>query len=277
MRMSPSLRPHLDASAFGGAWLRVPHGFRLFKLLLHYDWAWWRSLGLLDGPFSANRCGKDTAFCPLCTCDQSLPLAGRCERRPQCCLCPAASCLASHQHRMTDIVLPDTVTTMSTDHDAHVTCDDGNQTGFRCRGFLQTVYTSDGSSHTAVSAWESFAAGGTSPPHQRFTNSSGADSAWLLQYMHAQLIEAHRAQLQGAGLLAQALAAPPTEAILLLWDPKTEGSIFMRSTSEMTQITLRFKSFPCSVLFMMYVLVLRLWGRHPRYVSGQGPLWLRHE
>eukprot|EP01047_Picozoa_sp_COSAG01_P072494 COSAG01_NODE_11542_length_1908_cov_2.459923_3_plen_47_part_01 len=37
MRMSPSLRPHLDASAFGGAWLRVPHGFRLFKLLLHYD------------------------------------------------------------------------------------------------------------------------------------------------------------------------------------------------------------------------------------------------
>ena len=79
MRASPSLQPHLDASAFGGAWLRVPHGFRLFKLLLHYDWAWWRSLGLLDGPFSANRCGKDDAFCPLCTCDQSLPLAGRCK------------------------------------------------------------------------------------------------------------------------------------------------------------------------------------------------------
>lgn len=110
-----------------------------------------------------------------------------------------------------------------TDHDAHVTCDDGNQTGLRCRGFLQTVYTSDGSSHTAVSAWESFAAGGTSPPHQRFTNGSGADSAWLLQYMHAQLVEAHRPKLQAAGLLAQALAAPPTEAILLLWDPKTEG------------------------------------------------------
>ena len=97
MHASPTLRPHLQQSPFGGAFLRVPHGWRLFKLLLHYDWAWWRTLGLLDGEFSSGTCSSSHASCPLCTCDQVLPLQGRY-------------------------------------HDAHVICDDGNETGTNCRG-----------------------------------------------------------------------------------------------------------------------------------------------
>lgn len=190
---SPSLQPHLERSQFGGAFLRVPHGFRLFKLLLHYDWAWWRSLGLLDGSFTSGEC--DSGGCPLCTCDQILPLQGRY-------------------------------------HDAHVICDDGNETGNNCRGFIQAVYTSDGSHSTAVSAWETWAAGGTSPPHQSFTNTSGGDSAWLLRVMHQSLLAAHRTQLDAKGLTAAATAALPSEAHLLLWDPKTEG--FGAATHGMT-------------------------------------------
>jgi hypothetical protein len=181
---SPSLRPHLDRSDFSGAFLRVPHGYRLFKLLLHYDWAWWRVLGLLDGHFTSGECAG--AECPLCSCDQVLPLQGRY-------------------------------------HDAHVICDDGNETGHNCRGFIQSVYTSDGSNAASVSAWEAWAAGGTSPPHQRFTNTSGGDSAWLLRAMHEAMLGAHSAPLAAAGLTAAARAALPSEAILLLWDPKTVG------------------------------------------------------
>eukprot|EP01044_Picomonas_judraskeda_P001745 COSAG03_NODE_110_length_12523_cov_61.863731_6_plen_644_part_00 len=193
LHASPSLQPHLQHSAFGGAFWRVPHGFRLFKLLLHYDWAWWRTLGLLDGTFQSGLC--DPGGCPLCTCDQALPLQGRY-------------------------------------HDAHVICDDGNETGLNCRGFIQAVYTSDGSNSAAVSAWESWAAAGTSPPHQTFTNSSGADSNWLLQAVHQSMISAHDAQLEAAGLMPKARAALPSEAHLLLWDPKTEG--FGAATHGMT-------------------------------------------
>ncbi len=191
---SPSLAPHLARSGFGGAFLRVPHGFRLFKLLLHYDWAWWRSLGLLDGTFTSGECAG--AGCPLCSCPgQRLPLQGRY-------------------------------------HDAHVICDDGNETGHNCRGYIQAVYTSDGSSAASVSAWETWAAGGFSPPHQTFTNTSGGDSAWLLRSVHESMIDVHRTQLDAAGLTAAAEAAPPSEAQLLLWNPKTEG--FGAATHGMT-------------------------------------------
>ena len=81
MRNSPTLRPHMEKAPHQGAFLRVPHGWRLFKLLLHYDWAWWRTLGLLDGPFQIhptppNDDGSADA-CPLCSPSQELPLAGR--------------------------------------------------------------------------------------------------------------------------------------------------------------------------------------------------------
>ena len=46
------------------------------------------------------------------------------------------------------------------------------------------------------------------------------------------MIAAHQAQLDSAGLMAAAVAALPSEAILLLWDPKTEG--FGAATHGMT-------------------------------------------
>ena len=49
-----SVQKRFSQAAHQGAFLRVPHGWRLFKLLLHYDWAWWRTLGLLDGPFEVS-------------------------------------------------------------------------------------------------------------------------------------------------------------------------------------------------------------------------------
>jgi hypothetical protein len=114
-------------------------------------------------------------------------------------------------------------------------------------GFVQAVYTSDGSNSASVSAWETWAAGGTSPPHQTFTNTSSADSSWLLQTMHQSMIAAHEVQLEAAGLLAEAKAMLPTEAHLLLWDPKTEGFGNIRNhhlinfeaiANEMTEIEL---------------------------------------
>jgi hypothetical protein len=65
LRASPSLGPHMDASPHGGRFLKTPHGYRLFKLLLHYDFAWWRALGLVDGSFErfANSTGSFNGAC----------------------------------------------------------------------------------------------------------------------------------------------------------------------------------------------------------------------
>jgi hypothetical protein len=123
VRSSPSLKPHFEHGAFP-AFLRVPHAWRHVKLYVHYDWAWWRTLGLTSGDFHLYGPTPEDG--------------GRWDGQPDCGeqgggrLGPLQTCSA------------DTLPLEGRYHDGHVRCDDGNATGLRCRGFIEATYTSDG-------------------------------------------------------------------------------------------------------------------------------------
>ena len=90
VRDSPSLKVHFEGGKFP-AFLRVPHAWRHVKLYVHYDWAWWRTLGhtsgyfKLYGPTPGDGDGKwdgipgcESPQGPLEMCSSdTLPLEGR--------------------------------------------------------------------------------------------------------------------------------------------------------------------------------------------------------
>ena len=70
-----ALRPYYDGGRFP-MFLRVPEVIRHVKFYVHYDWAWWRALGLTSGDF---RFYSQDGVCRFatCPCAQQLPLQGR--------------------------------------------------------------------------------------------------------------------------------------------------------------------------------------------------------
>lgn len=183
----------LGADPMGNAFpraLTVPYVFRSAKVYAHYDWAWWRSLGLTEGPFEymgshvARGCTGEELQC--WDWSQTMPIAGRY-------------------------------------HDGHVRCADGNQTGERCRGFLQTAYVSDGDGHSPsnTSYFEAYQQNGD-PPYT-LLNESTADGQQFLGDLHRQLMTMHAEKLEAAGLTQRARKAKPSFALVSVWNQDAPG------------------------------------------------------
>eukprot|EP00928_Gymnodinium_smaydae_P036594 TRINITY_DN25552_c0_g1_i1.p1 TRINITY_DN25552_c0_g1~~TRINITY_DN25552_c0_g1_i1.p1 ORF type:complete len:864 (-),score=63.11 TRINITY_DN25552_c0_g1_i1:76-2514(-) len=182
LRASPSLKKHFDDAAFP-SFLRVPYPIRHVKFYVHYDWAWWRALGKTFGYFTANP-GCSHRALQSCNVDV-LPLDGRY-------------------------------------HDGPVRCEDGNETGLHCRGFIEATYTSDGISPSAVNFFTQYQTH-TDPPYVVVDRESSIDGEDLLRQAHEQLVALHKNDLERAGLYADVVATKPTMALLSLWDPKAVG------------------------------------------------------
>eukprot|EP01050_Picozoa_sp_SAG11_P023105 SAG11_NODE_4552_length_1852_cov_7.759270_1_plen_540_part_00 len=180
---SPSLKPHFEGAKFP-AFLRVPHAWRHVKFYVHYDWAWWRTLGHTSGDFNLYGptpgdngkwdgiagCRSPRGPLEMCSSD-TLPLEGRY-------------------------------------HDGHVRCDDGNVTGMRCRGFIEATYTSDGVHASNVTFFEYYQSN-TDPPYVAVDREATADGTELLDQVHERLITKHEAQLKAKGLYAQVRCCRP--------------------------------------------------------------------
>ena len=196
IRNSPSLKPHFEGGKFP-AFLRVPHAWRHIKLYVHYDWAWWRTLGKVSGDFSL--------YGP--TPDNSGRWDGQCPQNQKGALMSCSS---------------DTLPLEGRYHDGHVRCDDGNATGFNCRGFIEATYTSDGVSSPNVTFFEYFQSN-ADPPFSYVDRTTSADGEDLLDQVHERLMTLHEGALRQAGLWDKAHAAKPTNALLSMWDPKSPG------------------------------------------------------
>ena len=171
VRNSPSLKAHFEGGKFP-AFLHVPHAYRHVKLYVHYDWAWWRQLGLTSGDFSLYGPTPGNNVLAPCSSD-TLPLQGRY-------------------------------------HDGHVRCDDGNATGSQCRGFIEATYTSDGVHSSNVTFFEYYQSN-SDPPFVHVDRTSSSDGEELLAMVHERLTTQHEAELRAAGLYDKALAAVPTK------------------------------------------------------------------
>lgn len=199
IQASPSLKPHFEGGKYP-AFLRVPHAYRHVKLYVHYDWAWWRQLGLFSGYFSFYGPTPDDGG----NWDGNPTCAGNLEQPP---LRPCSS---------------DTLPLEGRYHDGNVICEDGNKTGSQCRGFIEATYTSDGVHPTNVTFFEYFQAN-SDPPYTDIDRTSTADGEDLLDQVHYQLLSYHKDQLVAAGLYEKAAAQLPTNALLSMWDPKSPG------------------------------------------------------
>lgn len=196
LRSSPTLKAHYPGGQYP-AFLRVPHAWRHVKLYLHYDHAWWRSLGLTSGYFHM--------YGP--TPDDGGAWDGQCPSLDTGALMPCSS---------------DTLPLEGRYHDGHVRCDDGKPTGDNCRGFIEATYTSDGVHSSNVTFFEYYQVN-TDPPYVIVDRNTSSDGEYLLQQAHERMVTYHHDQLIGAGLYDKVHSEPPSHAVLSMWDPKSPG------------------------------------------------------
>lgn len=103
-------------------------------------------------------------------------------------------------------------------HDGDFRCDEG-----KCRGYIQAHYSDD---LFALMFYRSFGLLRFGEPTTNVTRSShGAAGAWLLDEVHAALVEMH-ADLLGPDVARQVLTGEmtqPDHAVLSIWDPNAPG------------------------------------------------------
>ena len=182
LRRSVGLKQYFNNRTYP-SFLRVPFANRHIKLYVHYEWAWWRQLGLTSGVFSSYGPNAAGAWDGACT-SGSPPLIGA----------PCSS---------------DTLPLEGRYHDGDVRCDDGNQTGAQCRGFLEATYTSDGVHYPNVTFFELFEVD-TDPPVQEINPATSSDAEYLLGLVHERLVAYHAEKLSAAKLTTRVLAEKPS-------------------------------------------------------------------
>jgi len=185
LRASPSVKSYFKDGAFT-TFLRTPYAIRHVNYYVHYDWAWWRTMGKTFGNFQLDGGCSGTRVLEPCSVETpSLPLDGRY-------------------------------------HDGPFRCDDGNPTGRACRGFIEVTYTSDGVTPYRVNFFSNFQTQ-TDPPYVIVDHNTSADGEELLRQTHERLLALHKDELQSSGIYSEVAALKPTMALLSLWDQRAVG------------------------------------------------------
>lgn len=203
VRNSPTLKAHFVGGKYPD-FLRTPFPYRHIKFYVHYNWAWWRQLGLTHGDFSY--------YLP----DESDPVDSF-DNRGSAEMCnagttrPLMSCSS------------DTMPLEGRYHDGDFRCDDGVLNGTKCRGFIEATYTSDGVHPSNVTYFYTRQTAYDPSPFIHVDAESSSDGGELLARVHARLIAKHKPLLAKSGLLAKANATLPTNAVLSMWDPRSPG------------------------------------------------------